>query len=924
MTMRRTLHSWLCATLALAGLAAPAARADWPTLHRDNQRSGYTDEVVRGPYERKWFRDFHDEMISTRVEAIVAEGKAFIPTLAGRLHALDVATGETLWTASAAGPIGHSPTYRDGKLYFGADEGADAGTLYCVNAADGTEVWRYPAGAGIWVSPLVEGDAVYVGDRKGVFHAVDAATGRRRWTVQAGYMILAPASASPDGQRIVFASEDMHVYCVSPAGEVLWKSAKCGGLSLRDHAPTVWQDLVIVRSNPAASFHHAFGMHGGTFKQFHTSLPMEADDEVLFDQWGGFSMKWTPRRAAAEQKWILQTLAERPEEKTFHTFRLSDGSIPWTAPVLYNGGLHNPTPLPTFNPATGKLYVWGDSSLNGYHLGVPGGFIVVMSVDPKTGQTEILQVDRNVGRSFAQPGDETQALSLMGDTLLNTHQGSILGIDLGTKAFHPVIQERDSYGGIIGVRYNPTRQPAQGFYTGTYNRHNEGFLTCMANEWHGPDRSIAAIAEGRFFWIAGSQVVCIGGPDAPRTASGGGSPPEPIPHRLDMVVPGCNLAVAWAGTYDESVPVQPVTLEQVRPIVQASPHTGVAPAGELAQGLQAKLDAAVTEFVDGGPWAPLMVEVGISGECPEFWRPAQAMQIVALALPHLSPEVRTKAVAWLDAQYAAGYPLRKSRYEMGEGRRREPFDVGRTMTGGHQFDGVYNRASQPTIADAYAVWAYAHYADRWDRVQPGLRSVEALFQQYASEPFSFDHRGVARKPTGDYEFIGGNATERLNGQIAGLIGYARLLQHAGRQADADKVLALLAERVATRAHHERADTCFVRMDAFGNHSARVPRYLELTPESAALLHAVAGDALAANVAALATQLPVWYQAWGERLIGGENYINPPHLARALFIALADGTGAEPQRLAAVLDQPWCKADLYYIEKLSAALRAAEQ
>ena len=48
----------------------------WPTLHNDYQRSGHTDEVLKGPFERKWFRDFHGEMIASRVEAIVAEGNA--------------------------------------------------------------------------------------------------------------------------------------------------------------------------------------------------------------------------------------------------------------------------------------------------------------------------------------------------------------------------------------------------------------------------------------------------------------------------------------------------------------------------------------------------------------------------------------------------------------------------------------------------------------------------------------------------------------------------------------------------------------------------------------------------------------------------------------------------------------------------------
>ena len=128
-------------------------RSDWPTLHRDYQRSGFTPEVVRGPYERKWYRDFHEEMIATRVEAIVADGKCFVGTFAGRMYALDVTDGRTLWCCEAAGPIGASPCYRDGRLYFAADEAFDTGHLYCVDAADGTLLWKYNAGAGIWVAP---------------------------------------------------------------------------------------------------------------------------------------------------------------------------------------------------------------------------------------------------------------------------------------------------------------------------------------------------------------------------------------------------------------------------------------------------------------------------------------------------------------------------------------------------------------------------------------------------------------------------------------------------------------------------------------------------------------------------------------------------------------------------------------------------
>jgi hypothetical protein len=41
----------------------------------------------------------------------------------------------------------------------------------------------------------------------------------------------------------------------------------------------------------------------------------------------------------------------------------------------------------------------------------------------------------------------------------------------------------------------------------------------------------------------------------------------------------------------------------------------------------------------------------------------------------------------------------------------------------------------------------------------------------------------------------------------------------------------------------------------------------------------------------------------------------------MFAALAEGKGAATEELARYIDQPWGRADLYYIEKLSATLRA---
>ena len=52
--------------LVAAGDGPPASTdrtGDWPTLHNDEQRSGYTADPVFAKCERKWYRSFVEEMI---------------------------------------------------------------------------------------------------------------------------------------------------------------------------------------------------------------------------------------------------------------------------------------------------------------------------------------------------------------------------------------------------------------------------------------------------------------------------------------------------------------------------------------------------------------------------------------------------------------------------------------------------------------------------------------------------------------------------------------------------------------------------------------------------------------------------------------------------------------------------------------------
>jgi len=880
-----------------------SANSVWPTLHKDYQRSGWTEEIVRGPYERKWYRDFHDEMIATRVEAIVAEQKCFVGTFAGNLYALDVTDGHPVWTFRAAGPIGASPCYEDGKLYIGADEGFATGHLYCVDAEDGSLVWKYGSGAGIWVSPACDGRNVYFGDRAGVFHAVSAEHGEPAWTFPTGGMILKPASFAADSKKIIFGSEDMHVYCLSPTGKLLWKSKKLQGLSLRNQGPTIWQGLAIVRTNPADSFHTVLGRNGRLLKEIQQSLPMQDGDRVLLDKWNDLIMHPTPRRREAEQDGIIEYLQEHPYDQCFYALHLADGNEPWIAPVFYTCGLHNPPTPPTFNRETQELYTFCRSALTYYLRGVRR-YNALGRVNRRTGRLDFYWPERDDGRNwypFAMIGDETQALSMMDNVLLSTHQGTLVGLNLDSLDVITIWAGRDTYGGIFGPG------AVEGKFGGAKKLAKQGYLTGMPNEWHGPDRSICAVAEGRLFWVVGSHVVCIGGPNVPQTPSGGTKPPPPKKNKLPACVAGGNVATAGGSGFDQSAEKIILGPHQLKRYLEQPAATKLSQAAApVAEALRTRLDAEVLELVDGWPWAPFIVELGISGEERHFWRTALTMQVVSLALPHLSPAVRTKAAALLDEMFDSGVPLQKPVHEP-KGQRREPYKLGPGMKAFAEARINY----RANIEDLYAVWAYAHYAGRWEKVLSQIDEIERILFLFGQNGFRFDQRGTH------------DEAEHLNHQIAGVLAAARIFERTGRRNQAGKAMELFAKMVTERVHHERADSALIRpthVASKGLHQAKVPRYVGLVPEVADMVREYAGEKLARHVRDLTTGLPVWYQAFGERMIGGENYISPPHLSRGLFMALADGVRAEPAKLAARLDQPWCQADLYYIEKISAILR----
>jgi outer membrane protein assembly factor BamB len=494
-------------SLSLVAASTPAERAEgWPTLHGDLQRSGFYPAFPHGKLRLVWRKELWRELTGPRAEVIVGGGLAFMGTYAGNLYAWDANTGAEQWRFKTGGPVGHSPAFNGGAVFFGAMDRK----LYALDGSTGKPRWSFEAGEGIWVSPVVHHGLAMFGGRDGVFYALDILSGRETWRLTTGDRILTTASVSQDGERVVFASEDMHVYCLSvTTGKLLWKSRKLAGLSARDYAPTIVRGLVLITTSPVKDFHTILGQHQNML--------------VARSGFTGTDSRYapgTPEDVAKEQDFIVDYLKRHPEEQSFYAFRIDDGSEAWIAPILYTGGLHNPITPPCFNPQTGEVFTQVRSA---YTTWDGGGevrpFTGFGKLDLETGRVELLEhgyKSRDPARpagdrdkpwgSFNYIGDETQTLSCAPGLLFCNHQGNLGQLDLRTGLIVNLFGKRDSYGGFYGAANFGWENK------GGYERAAAaGQPFGLVNEWHGPARAIVSVVGNKIYFPVGSQVICLEG-----------------------------------------------------------------------------------------------------------------------------------------------------------------------------------------------------------------------------------------------------------------------------------------------------------------------------------------------------------------------------------------------------------------------------
>jgi len=144
---------------------------------------------------------------------VVADGVVYVGSGDGKVYALDAQTGAQRWAFRTDGVVRSSPAVAGGTVYVGSM----GGTLYALDARDGRKRWSFktqgnkdfPLGE-IQSTPAVADGTVYFGSRDSTLYALDAKTGAQRWAdrdPQGAWVISGPAVAHG---TVYFATSDSH------------------------------------------------------------------------------------------------------------------------------------------------------------------------------------------------------------------------------------------------------------------------------------------------------------------------------------------------------------------------------------------------------------------------------------------------------------------------------------------------------------------------------------------------------------------------------------------------------------------------------------------------------------------------------------------------------------------------------------------
>lgn len=328
---------------------SPTTVVDWsqPGGTADNSPPHSAGGVA---LERAWTANLgagSDDGVQIAAPPVIADGRLYFLDADHRVHAVDAANGDRVWTESVRGDSRRDRHARPGGVAASGGRvfvTTGFGYIVALDAANGQEVWRTQAGAPFHSAPTVLGGRVYAITNDSELIAYDAGTGAAQWNYQAiaeTARILSAPSVAADADSVVapFSSGEI-VALLSANGRRLWSDAlsRSGQLTslsaINDIAgrPVVDNGVVfaVSHSGVLAAIDQRSGQRIWARAFASTQTPW-IGGEVLY----GVSVDGELAafdRATGNIYWVRQLRRYRDEGDR-------EGRVAWTGPIMIGGRL---------------------------------------------------------------------------------------------------------------------------------------------------------------------------------------------------------------------------------------------------------------------------------------------------------------------------------------------------------------------------------------------------------------------------------------------------------------------------------------------------------------------------------------------------------------------------------------------------------
>jgi len=149
----------------------------WPLFRGNPAGTGVADSTLPDDLELLWKFTPEADRSSFITTAAIADGTVIVGDAFEKLYALDLATGEEQWSASAELGFVAPPAVTDGRVFVGDSEGK----FRCFDAATGEELWSHEDGGEINAGANFYEDTVLFASQNGNLTRLDQETGEVVW-----------------------------------------------------------------------------------------------------------------------------------------------------------------------------------------------------------------------------------------------------------------------------------------------------------------------------------------------------------------------------------------------------------------------------------------------------------------------------------------------------------------------------------------------------------------------------------------------------------------------------------------------------------------------------------------------------------------------------------------------------------------------